>query len=99
MADWNVWVHGINSQSEMSIAGMPVHPVAWDTIVSRPAKRWLASVIISPGPSRRITKIDIRCTHGSKKRIALALAQLGYRQPNTSASERFDGTARRMSAH
>jgi hypothetical protein len=37
--------------------------------------------------------------HGSWKRIEQGLEELGYNQPNTSAVERFNATARRMNAH
>lgn len=47
---------------------------------------------------RRIVQFDIRYSHGSIKRVAQALTQLGYQQTHTSANERFNGTARRMSA-
>jgi IS1 family transposase/transposase-like protein len=46
----------------------------------------------------RLKAVEIRYTHGSKKRIELALARLGYNVPNTSAIERRNGTARLMSA-
>lgn len=37
--------------------------------------------------------------HGTWKRIEQGLAELGYNQPNTSAIEPFNATARRMNAH
>lgn len=46
----------------------------------------------------RLQAVEIRYTHGSKKRIEQALARLGYNVPNTSAIERRNGTARLMSA-
>ncbi len=46
----------------------------------------------------RLQAVEIRYTHGSKKRIEQALHRLGYRVPNTSAIERRNGTARLMSA-
>jgi IS1 family transposase len=42
---------------------------------------------------------QIRYMHGSHKLVDQALCQLGYTKPNTSAIERLNGTARRMSAH
>ena len=45
-----------------------------------------------------LKEVEIRYTHGSKKRIELALARLGYNVPNTSAIERRNGTARLMNA-
>lgn len=47
----------------------------------------------------RVVQVDIRYTHGSRKRVHQALEYLGYHTPNTSAIERRNGTARRMSAH
>jgi IS1 family transposase/transposase-like protein len=46
----------------------------------------------------RLQAVEIRYTHGSKKRIEQALERLGYHVPNTSAIERRNGTARLMSA-
>lgn len=47
----------------------------------------------------RVIAVEIRYAHGSRKRVAQALEQLGYGKPNTSAIERRNGTARRMSAY
>ena len=47
----------------------------------------------------RVTQVEIRYTHGSRKRATQALEKLGYSKPNTSAIERRNGTARTMSAH
>lgn len=41
---------------------------------------------------------NVRLTHGTRKRAEQALHALGYTQPNTSAIERRNGTARRMSS-
>lgn len=61
--------------------------------------RTLAHVqIIKHRQGQRLTEVTIRYTHGSHKRVQQALAQLGYQVPNTSAIERRNGTARRMSA-
>ena len=72
----------------------------------RPAKmrfripRTLAHVqIIKHREGKRVTHIEIRYAHGSRKRVAQALEKLGYGKPNTSAIERRNGTARRMSAY
>jgi len=54
--------------------------------------------IIKHQSGYRLKAVEIRYTHGSKKRIELALARLGYNVPNTSAIERRNGTARLMSA-
>ena len=62
--------------------------------------RTLAHVqIIKHREGSRVVDIDIRYTHGSRTLVHQALYQLGYTQPNTSAIERRNGTARRMSAH
>jgi len=53
--------------------------------------------IIKHRRGKRLKAIEIRDTHGSKKRIAQALLALGYQVPNTSAIERRNGTARAMS--
>lgn len=53
--------------------------------------------VIKHRQGKRLQSIDIRYTHGSKKRIHQALDQLGYQVPNTSAIERRNGTARLMS--
>jgi IS1 family transposase len=62
--------------------------------------RTLAHVqVIKRREGRRVMRVDIRYTHGSRKRVNQALECLGYLTPNTSAIERRNGTARRMSAH
>jgi IS1 family transposase len=47
----------------------------------------------------RVTDSEIRYVQGSRKPLAQALKKLGYAKLNTSAIERRNGTARRMSAH
>src|SRR5574341_1374659 len=62
--------------------------------------RTLAHVqVVKHRRASRVVNIEIRYTHGSHQRVQQALDQLGYTQPNTSAIERRNGTARRMSAH
>lgn len=62
--------------------------------------RTLAHVQISKRrEGRRLVEVDIQYTHGSQKRAQQALDVLGYSQPNTSAIERRNGTARRMSVY
>jgi len=62
--------------------------------------RTLAHVqIVKHREGGRVTHVAIRYTHGSQKRVHQALEHLGYLTPNTSAIERRNGTARRMSAH
>lgn len=48
---------------------------------------------------QRLVDVDIVKAHGSWTRIQQGLDELGYNQPNTSAVERFNATARRMNAH
>lgn len=55
--------------------------------------------VVKHREGRRVTQVEIRYTHGSQKRVHQALEQLGSQMPNTSAVERRNGTARRMSAH
>lgn len=59
--------------------------------------RSLAHVqVIKRRVKRRLVQIEVRYTHGSKKRVDQALNRLGYSVPNTSAIERYNATARRM---
>ena len=46
----------------------------------------------------QLKEVEIRYTHGSKKRIDLALDRLNFNVPNTSGIERRNGTSRLMSA-
>ncbi len=55
--------------------------------------------IIKHRQGRRVVDIEIRFTHGSRKRVQQAFNHLGYTTPNTSCIERRNGTARRMSAY
>lgn len=62
--------------------------------------RTLAHVqIVKHREGSRVVQVDIRYAHGSQKRVHQILDDLGYTVPNTSAIERRNGTARRMSAH
>ena len=62
--------------------------------------RTLAHVqIIKRRVGTRLVAVDIHHAHGSKKFAHQRLMQLGYHQFNTSAVERRNATARRMSAH
>lgn len=54
--------------------------------------------VIKHRRGHRLQAVEIRYSHGSRKRIEQALARLGYHVPNTSAIERRNGTARLMSA-
>lgn len=55
--------------------------------------------IIKQRQGRRVVGVSIRYTHGSRVCAHQMLYRLGYLKPNTSAIERRNGTARRMSAH
>lgn len=62
--------------------------------------RSLAHVqIVKRRQGSRVVAVDIRYAHGSKRCVQEVLERLGYTRPNTSAIERRNGTARRMSAH
>jgi IS1 family transposase len=62
--------------------------------------RTLAHVqIIKHREGSRVVETTIRYSHGSRTRVHQMLRLLGYTKPNTSAIERRNGTARRMSAH
>jgi transposase-like protein/IS1 family transposase len=62
--------------------------------------RTLAHVqIVKHRQGSRVVQVDIRYTHGSQHCVQHVLERLGYTVPNTSAIERRNGTARRMSAH
>ncbi len=62
--------------------------------------RTLAYVqIVKHREGQRLVQVDICYPHGSKRLVQQVLDYLGYSKPNTSAIERRNGTARRMSAH
>jgi IS1 family transposase len=62
--------------------------------------RTLAHVqIIKHRQGSRVVDTEIRYPPGSRSLVHQTLRQLGYAKPNTSAIERRNGTARRMSAH
>jgi IS1 family transposase len=62
--------------------------------------RTLAHVqIVKHREGQRVVTVDIHYAHGSRRCVQQVLDYLGYTTPNTSAIERRNGTARRMSAH
>jgi len=62
--------------------------------------RTLAHVqMVKHREGQRVVAVDIRYAHGSQRCVQQVLDHLGYTTPNTSAIERRNGTARRMSAH
>lgn len=54
--------------------------------------------IVKHRQGHKLDSVEIRYTHGSRRRIQQALDEMGYKVPNTSAIERRNGTARLMSA-
>ncbi len=54
--------------------------------------------IVKKQQGKRLVEVSIDLAHGSFKRLKRELQRLGYNQPNTSAVERRNGTARRMDA-
>ena len=54
--------------------------------------------IVKHHQGRRLVSVDIRYTHGSRKRIDSALQEAGFEVPNTAIIERRNGTARLMNA-
>lgn len=62
--------------------------------------RSLAHVqIVKRREGSRVVQVDLCYAHGSRRCVQQVLDCLGYTTPNTSAIERRNGTARRMSAH
>jgi IS1 family transposase len=47
----------------------------------------------------RVVEVSPKVAHGSRKRVNLELQRLAYKEPNLSAIERQNGTARRMNAY
>jgi len=86
------------------IFGQPYQPVRHGQRGRQPKPRYriprtLAHVqVVKHRRGHRLASVEIRYSHGSRKRVTQALQQLGYRVPNTSAIERRNGTARLMSA-
>lgn len=86
------------------IFGQPYQPARHGSRGRRPQSRYriprtLAMVqVVKHRAGQRLTNVEIRHVFGSKRRVAQALAVLRYLKPNTSAIERRNGTARRMSA-
>lgn len=86
------------------IFGRPYHPVRQGQRGRRPKVRYRIprtaahAQVVKHRRGQRLREVEIRYVHGSIKRINQALDHLGYNTPNTSAIERRNGTARRMSA-
>jgi IS1 family transposase len=87
------------------IFGQPYRPSRKGSRGRLPAVRYriprtLAHVqIVKRREGSRVVQVDIRYAHGSRTRVHQMLDYLGYTKPNTSAIERRNRTARRMSAH
>ena len=85
--------------------GVPYRPARNGTRGRRPHIRYriprsLAHVqIVKRREGARLVGVEIHYPYGSHKRVEQALASLGYSQPNTSAIERRNGTARRMTIY
>ena len=54
--------------------------------------------VVKRHQGKRLVEVSVDLAHGSNKRLQQELQRLGYSQPNTSAIERRNGTARRMDA-
>lgn len=86
------------------IFGRPYQPARQGPVGRLPGIRYRIprsaahAQIVKHRQGQRLTNVEIRYVHGSIQRIRRALTHLGYHQPNTSAIERRNGTARRMSA-
>jgi len=101
-----LFTDGLSSYATLfpQIFGVPYQPVRSGKRGRRPLVRYriprqLAHVqIVKNRQGRRLDSVEIRYTHGSKKRIDQALASLGFNVPNTSYIERRNGTARRMNS-
>jgi IS1 family transposase/transposase-like protein len=85
--------------------GVPYRPARNGTRGRRPKIRYripraVAHVqIVKRREGARLVEVELRYPHGSHKRVEQALETLGYSQPNTSAIERRNGTARRMTIY
>ena len=85
--------------------GVPYQPARQGSTGRRPHLRYriprtLAHVqVVKRREGSRVVEVSIRYAHGSHKRVAQVLPELGYTQPNTSAIERRNATVRRMCAY
>ena len=64
----------------------------------RTSRRQAHVRIIKNRQGKRLVEVSVQLAHGSQKRLKRELQRLNYNQPNTSAVERRNGTARRMDA-
>jgi len=86
------------------VFGQPYRPARRGSPGRFPALRYriprsLAHVqIIKHHEGHHRVDVTLRYAHGARTRVHQALYTLGYAQPNTSAIERRNGTARRMRA-
>jgi transposase InsO family protein len=55
--------------------------------------------VVKHHQGRKLVQVEVCKAHGCWPRIQQGLDALGYNQANTSAVERFNGTARRMNPH
>ena len=84
--------------------GTPYRPSRNGNRGRRPSLRYRTSRrqahvrIIKKRQGKRLVEVSVQLAHGSQKRLTRELQRLNYNQPNTSAVERRNGTARRMDA-
>jgi IS1 family transposase len=87
------------------VFGVPYRPARQGERGRLPGLRYriprsLAHVqIVKRRQGKRVVEVLLRLAHGSWKRVAGALEELGYQKPNVSAVERQNATARRMNAY
>ena len=68
-------------------------------MTDHPVEQTLRILFSGVNGIHKLKMVEVRKIYGSWSRINRALDELGYNVPNTSAVERFNGTARRMNAH
>lgn len=104
--DLVLFTDGLSSYEQLfaEIFGQPYQPQR-HTHLGRPPKtryripRSLAHLqVVKQHRGRRLVGIELRFSHGSRRRIAQALQKLAHKLPNTSAIERRNGTARLMAS-
>lgn len=87
------------------VFGVPYRPARQGTRgrfpkVRHRIPRTLAHVLtVKRREGRRVVEVLTQLAHGTWSRVTAEVTKLGYTQPNTSAVERQNATARRMNAH
>lgn len=88
----------------LKVFGTPYQPSRkaqrgrWPSLRYRIGRRQAHVRILKKRQGKRLVEVSVQLAHGSHKRLERELHRLGYNQPNTSAIERRNGTARRMDA-